>query len=529
MAIWRWIKRGVRNHWIAWRMGPTNPKRRRRRRRIWAALAILTLSLAIFSYVTNPFVRFSLIIDPYKRYSYDGQQLKLEQDSNLLVRDDAFFRRIAFFKSGWHIVGNRFTGGRKASVVNTQEIIEAIHADRFDPNEPYLISGDHFSVLYPRSLGIFYHTILDRRTALNDEDWQRRQLLYLKTTAYALQAYKDSDRLSTTIVPVGPRSVALLNFYAPPSDTMYSLLYALKVMTDERYISRLYPFEVPELTVSLKTQRQAQQLLVDHQASLEGHFQVYWEMVYDPDLGLVRTDLLLSGTKDMAKRQSAFYDNVIAWKTHQLAQELRIIDPNPTFLQEYKQRILDTYWLEEQGYFLEDLSEKGIQNDYYSSDWLIVLMTGFLDPRQSSELQYYQRSLDYISTVGLDRPFGLAYHADPRPDQLHLPVRVFAPAYGSTAIWSHWGMEYIKALAMVSEATGDQRYADRAQEQLDAYTFNINRYGGFPEVYDRNGDFFRQTFYKSVRQTGWIVNFEQARKMVEWASREQIILRNSYE
>jgi hypothetical protein len=492
----------------------------RKRKTISVALVVLVAILAIFSYLTNPFVRFSLIIDPYKNYQYQDGQLSLKRDSSLIVRDDAFFRQLALLKSGWHILDTRFVSP-KGTQGSIDETIRQIHQQRFNPDQPFLISGEHFSVLYPRSLGIFYNTLLDPRTALDQTDWQNRQLIYLKTTAYALQVFEQSDRLSTTIVPVGPRSVALVNIYAPPSDTLYSLLYALTVLSNDKYLSQLYPFGVSP-RVKLETQQQAQQLLADHKTSLQNHFKKYWGEVYDSQTGLVKTNIRLSGTKDSAIRESSFYDNVIAWKTFQLAQELGLTDKNEQTLKDYKQKILQTFWLEPEGYFLEDLSPKAKLAKYYSSDWLIVLMTGFLNPTNKSEQSYYTRSIAYIQRNAIDQPFGLQYHPDPRPEQLYLPVRLMAPTYASTAIWSSWGMEYIKALLSLAQVTKDTDYLHSAEQQLNSYTFNIKRYGGFPEVYDKNGDLFSQRLYKSVRETGWIVNYEEARAMLDW-TRNQLL------
>jgi predicted AAA+ superfamily ATPase len=38
-------------------------------------------------------------------------------------------------------------------------------------------------------------------------------------------------------------------------------------------------------------------------------------------------------------------------------------------------------------------------------------------------------------------------------------------------------------------------------------------YGGFPEVYDPEGRLLQTPFYRSIRQTGWVIGFEQAREM----------------
>jgi hypothetical protein len=79
-------------------------------------------------------------------------------------------------------------------------------------------------------------------------------------------------------------------------------------------------------------------------------------------------------------------------------------------------------------------------------------------------------------------------------------------------------MEYIKSLVLLYHSTQDRRYLEAAQHQLDAYTQNILKYQGYPEVYDVTGKMYQTLFYKSVRQTGWVVNYEQAKKMVESAN-----------
>lgn len=495
--------------------------KRKWKRRTAAIIIVFTIFIAIFAYFTNPFVRFSLIVDPFHSIDYQEGQFVLSEDSAIIVRNDPYLRVLGLLKAGWHIVDGRFVGGPKAKAGTVDEIIAEIHNLRFNPEQPFLISGDHFSVLYPRSLGIFYHSALDSRTALNEEDWKNRQLIYLKTTAYALQVFEEADRLSTTVVPIAPRSVVLINIYDPPSDTLYSLMYALRVLQDKNTIERLYPYSSTQSTVQfpLQTTREANKLLDDHKQMLERYFKKYQQDVYDQQTGLVRTDISLSGTKDIARRHGAFYDNVIFWRTTQLAQELGVTPKDEQFLFELKNRIIKTYWDEETGVFLEDLSERSKEVHAYSSDWLIVQMTGFLDPNDPTELIYLKRVIEYIQENEIDQPFGMRYETDTSRAQLAGLPRIFAPAYGTTAIWSNWGQEYIKLLVRVGEVTGDEAYFDQANKQLEAYTFNITRYRGYPEVYDTHGDFFRQMFYKSVRQTGWVVSYEQARGMYK-AKRE---------
>ncbi len=485
-------------------------------------LVLILLLIAIFSYLTNPFVRFSLVADFSSIVVEENGDLGLESEREVIVRKNRLFKNLASIKSGWHMLSSRFAGGPKSSSKIVDDVIASIHKLRFNPSNQFLISGDHFSVLYLRSLGIFYHSILDSRTALDEEDWFNRQALYLKTTGYALKVFSSSDRLSTTIVPIGRSSVALVNIYAYPSDTLYSLLYALSVMQDDQIIRKLYPFgEMHEPKLELNTKDAARLLTAQYKENLQFHLKTYIDTVFDKKIGLIKKNVLLSGAKDITRRQGAFYDNVIFWRTTQLAQELGLVKKDATFLADLKKKILKTYWLETEGYFLEDLSAEALENKFYSSDWLIVLMTGFLDLADVVERDYFERSIAYIQRNAIDQPFGLQYHPDLRRHRQYLVTRIAAPSYGSTAIWSNWGMEYIKALAILNQTTQQSDYLHRAKDQTAAYSFNIKRYRGYPEVYDAQGDFYRQVLYKSIRQTGWVVSFEQARAMVDWTAEQR--------
>lgn len=492
--------------------------RRKRFRRTAFIASMVLIPIGLFAYLTNPFVRFSLIVETHPVTVDQSGQLQLQSNQSLQVRDSAVWYNLAQVKSLWHFLSNKFSGGERTKSYTVDEIIAQIHQARFDPNRPFLISGEHFSMLYPRSLGIFYHSLLDPRTSLNQENWQYRQYIYAKTLSYALSIYEQTDKLSTTIVPIAPQSVVLVDFHAYPSDTLYSLLYAIDILNSSDFLLVNYPTESRPFDSSSTTQNTQQlvrQLLTEYRSTLQRHWQTYFEYVYDPVTGLVKTDVVLSGTKDTTRRQSAFYDNVVLWRTHQLAEKLGVITPDPIFRNELKQRVLERFWQPDRGIFIEDLSAESQAEGWYSSDWLIVLLTGFLDPLDEVESEYYQQSIDYIQRNALDQPFGLQFHPDLRRDRQFWHLRIFGPEYGSRAIWSNWGMEYIKALALTYQQTNNRSYLEAAQRQLEAYTFNIKRYQGYPEVYAPDGDIYRNLVYQAVRKTGWVVSYQQAQLLVE--------------
>ncbi|PIR58900.1 MAG: hypothetical protein COU69_03175 [Candidatus Pacebacteria bacterium CG10_big_fil_rev_8_21_14_0_10_56_10] len=477
-------------------------------------MLILLTAVGVFSHLTNPFARPNIVQTAVQVEFGDGQFL-VHNSSQPTVHQGWLFRVLATVKAAWNIVSGRVIGGPKAQLGTVDEVIAQIHRLRFDPDQPFLISGDHFSSLYPRNLGIFYNATVDPRTALDRQDWHNRQLMYLKSLGYALQVFDQADQLSTTIIPIGRSSVVLANYYAYPSDSLYGMLYAADKLLQPDELEEIYPFQADQPAVP-QTAAATARLLEAHRPALRRHFREYWQTVYDPGTGLVRTDKLLSGAKDIAKRQGAFYDNVVAWKTHQLAQRLDLTGPDQEFLDEYRQRILARYWLTAAGHFAEDASQQALTERWYSSDWLVAYLTGLLDPEQPQDLRMLTSTVEYIRRNAIDQPFGLQYHPDQRRGRVYLPVLIGSPAYASTAIWSNWGMEYIKLLARLAQVTGDESYLAAAEKQLASYAFNIKRHRGYPEVYSAEGEFYRTPLYKSIRQTGWVVSFLQAREMVGW-------------
>jgi len=220
--------------------------RKRKRVIIIRVIGIFCIFIGTLSYITNPFTRFSLIKNPFVVTIDPSRQIDIYMKYPLHAPVNPITRSLGQTKSVWHIFTSRLSPKFRDRYSDIISIIRGIHTSRFDPRELYLISGEHFSILYPRSLGIFYNTLLDGRTALDIADWQNRQAIYLKTTAYTLAVFAKAHRLSTTIVPLEPTNTILVNIYAYPSDTLFSILYALKVMKSDEEITSLYPFEISE-------------------------------------------------------------------------------------------------------------------------------------------------------------------------------------------------------------------------------------------------------------------------------------------
>ncbi len=473
--------------------------------------------LGLYANMLNPFAHINRVKRPYYTLVRDGAIVLERRGRPTVVRTSLVWMLFAYYKCGWHIVSN-VRAGAKAKSKTFDAVIADIHRLRFDPRKPYLISGDHFNVLYPRNLGVFYHATLDPRAVLGEVDWQNRQRVYLQTVAFALEVFAAHGDCTTTIVPVGARAVCCINIYRYPSDALYGILYALSALRGTPGPYETY-FSPPAPTYTIQTTRAAEQLLEQYRATLALLLGKYVTRVYDEKSGFVRTDVALSSAKDAVLRESSFYDNVIFWKTCLLAQELGVLLPIDIDFAALKKRILDTFWLEDAGHFLDDLSAAAKTDQHYSADWLAVLFTGFLDARDPAERHYLRRAADYTIAMQLDMPLPLRYQESNRAGREVLFVRCVVPSYGGSAIWSFWGAEFIKLLTILAQQGEGAAYADRARQHIATYEQMIAKYKGYPEVYTTGGAMLRSPLYQSVRQTGWVVGFEQARELLRQAGR----------
>lgn len=466
--------------------------------------------LILAAYFTNPFNRLTIIRHTYRAEMKRGILTAIDNNHLLKVKQSRARRWFAVLKNGIHIVNSRWHKSPASSSESVDDIIADIYALRFNPNKLLLTSGDHFSALFVRNLGVFYYPTLDTHLPSTEQQWHDRQMVYLQTLAYALGTFAKQPELTTTIVPTGRHSATCVNFYAYPSDTLYGMLYALAHTLDHESGR---PVAYGGISRPLDTVPAAHILLGTYKTALTGHYHRYREKVFDEKRGLVNPAVRMSGAKDITKRNSAFYDNVVFWKTTELAMTLGLIERNTVFLSSLKQRILKTFWLEKDGYFLEDLSIEGKKEKYYSSDWLIVLETGFISPTKKSEQAYFTRSIDYIRANDIARPFAIKYQHETRAHRQFAAVRLVVASYGGDSIWSFWGMEYIKTLLALYRTTKQVEYLEEADYHIAKYEEMMVKYSGFPELYDANGDMMQTALYRSVRQTGWVIGFDQVRNL----------------
>src|SRR5207253_1290811 len=102
----------------------------------------------------------------------------------LHVEQAWYWRWFAVLKAFVHIMHTRWVHSPRARGQTIDEIIASIYKRRFNPERLLLTSGDHFSSLFVRNLGVFYYPVLDSRIPGSQQDWENRQTVYLQTVAY---------------------------------------------------------------------------------------------------------------------------------------------------------------------------------------------------------------------------------------------------------------------------------------------------------------------------------------------------------
>lgn len=362
------------------------------------SVAAVIILLVIAAYLTNPFNRFSIVRINFRARIQQKTLKTINQNDRLIISQKPWYKAFAVLKNGIHILSSRYVKSPRSHAQNVPDIIIDIRKLRFNPDKLLLTSGDHFSALFVRNLGVFYYPTLDASIADNIDDWHKRQLVYIQTLAYALGVFHKSEKLTTTIVPTGRSRATCVNFYAYPSDTLYGMLFALGALLGHESGR---PENYAKNRHELDSVAAAKILLEQYSETLKRLYRDYRLTVFHETSGFIDPTIHLSGAKDITRRESAFYDNVVFWKTSQLAQTLGLAEKDETFLENLKKQVLKTFWLEKEGYFLEDLSVEGKRQKYYSSDWLIVLATGFLKPSNKTEQKYYERSVSYIQAKKL--------------------------------------------------------------------------------------------------------------------------------
>jgi hypothetical protein len=396
----------------------------------------------------------------------------------------------------------------KIQANSANEIITEIVKRRTENN--YLYTGGHYTDFYIRNLGTFANKLVERQSASSNIEWLSRLELLTRSTEVALSVFSSYGEITTTIVQLENGKYVPINIYVKPSDSLPSLLriiYQLKNIDQNSSNLNLSPTEQMQLN---KIVSKTNTMLETYKPFLESQSNIYIESFSDSNNGLIKSDITLSGIKDSWIRRSSLYDNVMLWSVYNYSAKLNIQEDWDQKAILVKNKIIKERWSHDSGIFFDEIPEKSCNPyktkkclPYFSADNLITFEMGMLDPYNPQDKLYLSSIIDYISQNSLDKPFPLKATEIRLPQKEHLPVKLLAPNYTGTTIWSYWGMVYIDLVDTLSNIDNDQTKKELAKKHLQSYTDNIIRYQGFPELYTPQGKKYELPFYRSVNDMVW--------------------------
>lgn len=389
-----------------------------------------------------------------------------------------------------------------------EEIVETI-VDRRTRNT-YLYTGGHYTDFYPRNLGTFANKLLDPLAADSASEWLDRLELMVRSTEIALDVFNEYDQVTTTIVQLDNGKYVPINVYVRPSDSLPSILRVLHQMRSIQELPRTFVLTVAEQTRMVQLQDRAAHAMAAHQDFLRTESEKYVNELTDAE-GLIRSDVKLSGIKDAWVRHSAFYDNVMLWGVYHFAYELGLKPEWEDMGRQTRSNIIRRFWNEEEDIFYDE-HPAYVKGSYLSADVLVAYDFGMIRPTSPQDWSFLDALHGHIQKTGMDRPFPLKGTELRIPEKEHLPVRLFAPNYWGTTIWSYWGMVYVNMLTDLGayeQRMNDEfgiagnEYYDLARQHMRFYEQNIEKYKGFPEVYHPDGEQYRLPVYRSVNDMVW--------------------------
>ncbi len=313
-------------------------------------------------------------------------------------------------------------------------------------NKRYLqTSTGNFAQFWTRDFGLCTKSLLD--------------LGYQKeahhTLRYALNHFKEHQRITTTITPGGKP----FDFPAYAVDSLPWLIHSIKISK-----FHYYPYK----------------------DFLNKEIHKLFKAVINLHTGLVKPDVSFSSIKDFAVRKSSCYDNCLVAMLAKDLKSMRLDNPFDKF--SYPELIKRHFWNGE--YFNDDLSSY----QYVASDAnLFPFALGII-----TDKEMIQSALNKVHQAGLDEPFPLKYTAG-RQQVNFIWQEVFLRNYESNAVWMHMGPLYVKLLQQIDK--------ERAKAYKEKYRQLIELHKNFMEVFDAQGKPFNTPFYHCDSGMLWAANY----------------------
>jgi hypothetical protein len=247
-----------------------------------------------------------------------------------------------------------------------------------------------------------------------------------------------------------------------------------------RYPRDVYAYACDSLPLTLFALKQAgADYLIDrHRELFRREVKRFHEIVFDPELGMARTQGYFSGPRDcMTGRSTVFANTMIALTSQLLDGETRV--SNPFAGHDVRDRMLQHHWTGE--HFRDALCRELPSGD--GNVWPFFF--GLFD----DEPEMRRRAFATLEARGLTDPVPLRYFERRLPES-ELPVpKAFTPNYQGDPSWTQLGAIYMTELAkfdrakMITHRTRMAEFIERDRNYLELYTRDGKPYVGRAKIY----------------------------------------------
>jgi len=282
----------------------------------------------------------------------------------------------------------------------------------------------------------------------------------VRSWAWALERFARAGRVTTTIFAGRfPRDV-----YAYACDSLPMLLFGLEAADAGHLAER-------------------------HRDLLTREVQRYHDTVFDPELGMARTDGYFSGPRDCMTGRSTTFANTCVALLARLLDDHRGL-PNPFQGVDVTGAMMRQHWMGE--YFRDSLCRDLPSGD--ANVWPF-----FLGVFTDRDMQ--RRAFDTLEARGFTSPIPMRYFERRLPES-ELPVpRLFTPNYQGDPSWTQLGPAYLHVLKHVDR--------DRMERHRSTMAAIIERDRNYLEVYTTDGKPYRgrSFFYRADEGMIWAAMF----------------------
>lgn len=349
--------------------------------------------------------------------------------------------------------GNKFL---KKYSGNHLEICRQIIEDCWNKEKGFFMtSAGHFCHFYTRDFAYNIESLV----ALGYKE------KCISTLRYALKCFRKKGHIMTFI----DTKDRAYDFPKYTPESLALILYCLTVVDDKKLLNENRKFLEKEIDYVCKRS-------VSNQ-------------------GLVTKKEFYSSCRDMIKRYSSCYDNVMLGLLKNSAEKLKLKNPLEEY--DYEKLIIKNFWKHD--HFIDDLSGiNDITGDANSAPFRFLLT-----PKKYSEQM--KLCIKKIQDLKLDKPWPIKYSARKKSRTI-LIEKLFAKNYESDSIWPHVAYNYIGALLEFDKKL--------ARKYLLQYKNQIEKYKTFPEVYTKDGKIYKTWVYFCDEAMLWAANhLEFCRKL----------------